>query len=402
VPSIADQEHISYIIQRLHQLKYMENPMLWTPQRLTQVLKNMNHKTKRSFAQTYGQLLYSIKNVALRTYHWPLMIEIGSINSTIGMEAFIETLDYSFLDDEMKKNRAKSFNIFLQDVSVRVDLLVDDYLDALFTCALDLSASNGDIEFLKVLTSDDLHNLRVVDPNHIVSLNKKFGWAVSSLWADQIHLIRKEEHFWIMWAITRAAKTHHQEAAEFLFSLVKDDLEIEEPFLKQVTQSLAEKHRWKHLTRMLLFAQKFVLDALISKCKDPEILFKNLKLIDLLHLPNEKKKELYSTFLDADLIGVMDENILQQLKSGLTEDELIVLQQEKELKDEAKCQICMQENIQCFFSCQDSEKYRHGACNDCFNMVMNAENPKCPWCRQKLKKKPEAKRRFPRFFGIRR
>ena len=362
----------------------------------------MNHPAKRYFAITYGQLLYSIKNVALTTYNWPLMVQIGSINSTIGMEAFIETLDYSFLDDEMKKDRAKSLNIFLQQAFVQLDLLADDYLEALLTCALYLSAKNGDLEFLKVLTSQELYHFKVSDPSHFFSMDNKYGWAISSLWADRIHLIRKEQNFWLMWAITRAIKSNHQEAAEFLFSLVKDDLEIEEPFLKQVTQSLAEKHRWKHLARMVLFAQKFALDALISNCKNPEMLFKKLKFFDLSQLPNERKKELYSTFLEADLIGVIDENILQQLKSGVTEDEIKALHREKELKDEAKCQICMQENIQCFFSCQDSEKYRHGACNDCFNMVMDADNPKCPWCRQKLKKQGKANIRFPRFFGIRR
>ena len=387
-------------------MKYFEHEIHGTSQRLVEFLSSMSDHRRIRFGFTHPDILNSIKPLAIRTYNWPLMVQIGSINSRLGMEAFIETLDYTFLDEEMKKDRAKSFEIFLQQAFVQLDLLADDYMNILLRFALDLAATNGDLEFLKVLTGQDLHNFRLGYPNSVYNyvsfFNQKYGWAVPSLWVDQIHLIRKEQNFWIMWAITRAAKTHHQEAAEFLFSLVKNDLEIEEPFLKQVTQSLGEMHRWKDLTRMVLFAPNFALDEFISKCKDPEMLFKKLKLFDLSHLPNERKKELYSTFLEADLIGVMDENMLQQIKSGVTEDELIVLQQEKDLKDEAKCQICMQENIQCFFSCQDSEKYRHGACNECFNMVINAENPKCPWCRQKLKKQGKAKRRFPRLFGIRR
>ena len=95
-----------------------------------------------------------------------------------------------------------------------------------------------------------------------------------------------------------------------------------------------------------------------------------------------QKMELYLKLLNHYLLDNISDSLILKIKSGLSQDQLKYLESKEAELEKLKCQICMNDQIQCYFSCHQARKFTHGACRDCFTQVKKKDN-RCPWCRKK-------------------
>ena len=172
-------------------------------------------------------------------------------------------------------------------------------------------------------------------------------------------------------------------ALPFFYPLTLDERkQLPQSVLKMIALQFEKSKNWKNLYQLSRYSPGIVLDVIFKA--NNHLAITDYVVTNVESMTIQEKTLLYKNLIISYKLELLPDDLINDLKRGILEADLVELNELADIADKQQCKICTERTISQYFTCLDAFKFNHGACKECYEEVLESETPACPWCRRPI------------------